>query len=139
MSYSPKFTGLTIDPHRRYRKTSRGAGRLHPLCEGLREYFVSQTRRFRKYASSDSNILTTPSRGKSIRTPEWRTHLYDYFSKHGGEEKIRILDSVDWNVSFIVAFHSLHHFICKPVMRFSRPSLGMAIRRRARLTRGYSI
>lgn len=38
-------------------------------------------------------------RGKSIRTDQWKDHLYGYFSKHGGEEKIKILDSVDWDVS----------------------------------------
>lgn len=39
------------------------------------------------------------SRGKSIRTEQWKEHLYEYFSKNGGDEKIKILDSVDWDVS----------------------------------------
>ncbi|KAF8308712.1 zincin, partial [Clavulina sp. PMI_390] len=39
-------------------------------------------------------------RGKSIRTAEWKAHLYEYFQKHHGEEKIKLLDSVDWNAWF---------------------------------------
>ncbi|KAF8308664.1 zincin [Clavulina sp. PMI_390] len=35
--------------------------------------------------------------GKSLRTPEWKEHLYGYWRTHGGEEKIKILDSVDWD------------------------------------------
>ncbi|KAH9949467.1 hypothetical protein B0H21DRAFT_728077 [Amylocystis lapponica] len=35
--------------------------------------------------------------GKSITTEEWKAHLYGYFEKHGGAEKIKALDSVDWN------------------------------------------
>lgn len=37
--------------------------------------------------------------GQSISTEMWKEHLYNYWSKHGGEEKIKILDGVDWNVS----------------------------------------
>ena len=37
--------------------------------------------------------------GNSITTEQWKDHLYDYWRKHGDEEKIKILDSVDWNVS----------------------------------------
>ena len=36
--------------------------------------------------------------GKSITTQQWKDHLYAYFAKNGGEEKIKILDSVDWDV-----------------------------------------
>ena len=36
--------------------------------------------------------------GKSITTDEWKDHLYNYFREHGGAEKIKALDSVDWNV-----------------------------------------
>ncbi|KAH7920495.1 hypothetical protein BV22DRAFT_1114838 [Leucogyrophana mollusca] len=35
--------------------------------------------------------------GKSITTAEWKTHLYAYFKQHGGDEKIKALDSIDWN------------------------------------------
>ncbi|KAF8639401.1 hypothetical protein AX17_001526 [Amanita inopinata Kibby_2008] len=35
--------------------------------------------------------------GKSITTDQWRSHLYDYFGKHGGKEKIKALESVDWD------------------------------------------
>lgn len=110
---------LTVDSYCCCRKTSRRPGRLYPLCKGLREYFVSRLRRFCNHASFDTNLLTAPSRGKSIRTPEWRIHLYDYFSKHGGEKKIRLLDSVDWDVSFIIAFHLFRHITCKPVTHCS--------------------
>ncbi|KAF5377203.1 hypothetical protein D9615_006474 [Tricholomella constricta] len=35
--------------------------------------------------------------GKNITTQEWKDHLYGYWAKHGGAEKIKALDSVDWN------------------------------------------
>ncbi|OCH94213.1 metalloprotease [Obba rivulosa] len=38
--------------------------------------------------------------GKSITTEQWKEHLYQYFQKNGGEEKIKILDSVDWDAWF---------------------------------------
>ena len=37
--------------------------------------------------------------GKSINTDIWKTHLYNYWRQHGGEEKIKALDSIDWDVS----------------------------------------
>lgn len=37
--------------------------------------------------------------GRSITTDIWKEHLYGYFRKNGGDEKIAALDSVDWNVS----------------------------------------
>jgi leukotriene-A4 hydrolase len=37
--------------------------------------------------------------GKSITTEQWKEHLYTYFSKCGGPEKIKALDGVDWDVS----------------------------------------
>jgi leukotriene-A4 hydrolase len=40
--------------------------------------------------------------GKSITTDIWKEHLFKYFREHGGEEKIKALDSVDWNVSHIM-------------------------------------
>ncbi|RPD67705.1 zincin, partial [Lentinus tigrinus ALCF2SS1-7] len=33
----------------------------------------------------------------SITTEQWKAHLYAYFEKHGGEEKVKALDSVKWN------------------------------------------
>ncbi|KLO11271.1 hypothetical protein SCHPADRAFT_855590, partial [Schizopora paradoxa] len=38
--------------------------------------------------------------GQSITTEMWKEHLYNYWTKHGGEEKIKILNSVDWNTWF---------------------------------------
>ncbi|KAJ3533495.1 hypothetical protein NM688_g7274 [Phlebia brevispora] len=38
--------------------------------------------------------------GTSITTEQWKTHLYSYFKAHGGEDKIKALDSVDWNAWF---------------------------------------
>ncbi|KAF6765906.1 peptidase family M1-domain-containing protein [Ephemerocybe angulata] len=38
--------------------------------------------------------------GKSITTWEWKDHLYTWFEKNGGAEKIKALDSVDWNAWF---------------------------------------
>ena len=36
--------------------------------------------------------------GKSITTDQWKSHLFAYFKAHGGEDKIRALESVDWDV-----------------------------------------
>ncbi|KAG8823910.1 hypothetical protein FRC19_002883 [Serendipita sp. 401] len=35
--------------------------------------------------------------GKSIGTEEWKEHLYWYFKANGGDEKIAVLDAVDWD------------------------------------------
>ncbi|KAI0641084.1 peptidase family M1-domain-containing protein [Trametes meyenii] len=35
--------------------------------------------------------------GKSITTEDWKAHLYAYWEKHGGEEKIKILNGVKWD------------------------------------------
>ncbi|KAF8341710.1 peptidase family M1-domain-containing protein [Amanita rubescens] len=35
--------------------------------------------------------------GKSIVTDQWKSHLYKYFREHGDDDKIKVLDSVDWN------------------------------------------
>ncbi|KAF7367549.1 Leukotriene A-4 hydrolase [Mycena sanguinolenta] len=35
--------------------------------------------------------------GKSITTEQWKAHLYDFFSRNGGPEKIKLLDGIDWN------------------------------------------
>lgn len=56
-----------------------------------------------------SDTQTTPTnlnvpKGKSIRTPQWKEHLFSYFEKHGGKEKIEILNSVDWDVRIRAAY-----------------------------------
>ncbi|KAF8207284.1 hypothetical protein K438DRAFT_2013778 [Mycena galopus ATCC 62051] len=38
--------------------------------------------------------------GKSITTEQWKSHLYAYFERHGGPEKIKALDSINWNAWF---------------------------------------
>ncbi|KAG7442686.1 zincin [Guyanagaster necrorhizus] len=38
--------------------------------------------------------------GKSITTDEWKAHLYAYYEKHGSPEKIKALDSIDWDAWF---------------------------------------
>ena len=44
--------------------------------------------------------------GKSINTDIWKEHLYDYWRKHGGESKVKALDSIDWDVSvFLISCH----------------------------------
>ncbi|KZT24720.1 zincin [Neolentinus lepideus HHB14362 ss-1] len=35
--------------------------------------------------------------GQSIVTDQWKEHLYNYFKSHGGNDKIKALDTVDWN------------------------------------------
>ncbi|KAJ7221960.1 Metalloprotease [Mycena haematopus] len=35
--------------------------------------------------------------GTSITTEQWKAHLYEFFSRNGGPEKIKLLDGVDWN------------------------------------------
>lgn len=41
--------------------------------------------------------------GKSITTQQWKDHLYGYYQKQGGTDKIKALDSVDWDVREIVS------------------------------------
>jgi leukotriene-A4 hydrolase len=36
--------------------------------------------------------------GKSITTEQWKSHLYAYYERNGGPEKLKALDSIDWNV-----------------------------------------
>ncbi|KAJ7020251.1 peptidase family M1-domain-containing protein [Mycena alexandri] len=38
--------------------------------------------------------------GKSITTGQWKAHLYEYYTKNGGPEKVKLLDSIDWNAWF---------------------------------------
>jgi len=40
-------------------------------------------------------------RGQAIRTPQWKSHLYEYFEKNGGKEKIDLLNSIKWNVGLL--------------------------------------
>lgn len=40
-------------------------------------------------------------RGRSIRTDEWKTHLFGYFEKHR-PDKVKVLESVDWQVGRMV-------------------------------------
>ena len=49
---------------------------------------------FLPYIHDYANTFT----GKSITTEQWKAHLYAYFEKNGGLEKIKALDSVEWNV-----------------------------------------
>ena len=37
--------------------------------------------------------------GKSITTDQWKDHLYAYFEKNGGEENVKALNTIDWQVS----------------------------------------
>jgi leukotriene-A4 hydrolase len=37
--------------------------------------------------------------GKSITTWDWKEHLYTYFERNGGSEKVDALNGVDWDVS----------------------------------------
>ena len=41
--------------------------------------------------------------GKSITTFQWKDHLFEYFKKKGDPEKIKALNSVDWDVSLQLA------------------------------------
>ncbi|GAW02760.1 leukotriene-a4 partial [Lentinula edodes] len=38
--------------------------------------------------------------GKSITTQQWKSHLYGYYERNGGAEKIKALDSIDWKAWF---------------------------------------
>ncbi|KAJ7895862.1 leukotriene A4 hydrolase [Mycena leptocephala] len=38
--------------------------------------------------------------GKSITTEQWKSHLYAYYERNGGPEKLKALDSIDWNAWF---------------------------------------
>jgi hypothetical protein len=45
--------------------------------------------------------------GKSITSDQWKSHLYSYFTQHGGEDKVRALNSVDWDVGVMQFFDRL--------------------------------
>lgn len=55
---------------------------------------------FLKYINDYVNTFM----GKSITTFQWKDHLYEYFRKNYGDEKIKALDSVDWDVSVLEDF-----------------------------------
>ncbi|KAJ3889345.1 peptidase family M1-domain-containing protein [Lentinula edodes] len=38
--------------------------------------------------------------GRSITTQQWKSHLYGYYERNGGAEKIKALDSIDWEAWF---------------------------------------
>ncbi|KAJ4485336.1 peptidase family M1-domain-containing protein [Lentinula aciculospora] len=38
--------------------------------------------------------------GRSITTQQWKSHLYGYYENHGGAEKIKALDTIDWDAWF---------------------------------------
>lgn len=38
--------------------------------------------------------------GKSITTAQWKAHLFGYWEKHGGPEKVKALNTVDFNAWF---------------------------------------
>jgi len=38
--------------------------------------------------------------GKNITTNQWKDHLYAFFARHGGPEKVKALDSIDWDAWF---------------------------------------
>ncbi|KAF5382881.1 hypothetical protein D9757_007329 [Collybiopsis confluens] len=38
--------------------------------------------------------------GKSITTQQWKEHLYGYYKQHGGDEKIKALNSINWDAWF---------------------------------------
>jgi leukotriene-A4 hydrolase len=38
--------------------------------------------------------------GKSITTTEWKDHLYNYFERNGGQEKVDALNTIDWDAWF---------------------------------------
>ena len=40
--------------------------------------------------------------GHSITTTQWKDHLYSFFASQ--EDKIKALDSIDWNVSVLMSF-----------------------------------
>ena len=50
---------------------------------------------FLKYINDYVNAFM----GKSITTWQWKDHLYEYFKKTYGDEKVKVLDSIDWDVS----------------------------------------
>ena len=54
--------------------------------------------------------------GKSVTTWEWKAHLYAYYERHN-KEKVKALDTVDWNVSCVSCSH------CSPRLRGSYPGL----------------
>ena len=60
--------------------------------------------------------------GKSITTWDWKAHLYTYFERHGGQEKLDALNSVNWDVG------SRLYTVPR---RLADPYPGVVLRRRA--------
>ncbi|KAJ7454867.1 peptidase family M1-domain-containing protein [Mycena latifolia] len=38
--------------------------------------------------------------GKSITTEQWKAHLYAYYTANGGSDKVKALDTIDWDAWF---------------------------------------
>lgn len=104
-SLSPRFSSiyLLLAPRSLLPSVERQLGSLDDFLAYAREYvktlcaFASP----RLYLPQRLKPPPSRSRGKSIRTDDWKAHLYEYWgdSKNGGgEEKLKILDSVDWDV-----------------------------------------
>lgn len=47
--------------------------------------------------------------GHSITTTQWKDHLYSFFANR--EDKVRALDTIDWEVSISSIIRAVHRFI----------------------------
>jgi hypothetical protein len=63
--------------------------------------------------------------GKSITTEQWKSHLYGYFEKNHND-KVKVLDTVDWEVSILVDYGAFDSFSDRDF------SSGVVLRRGAR-------
>lgn len=111
----PKYRRLVIDfehgedPDEAYSSIPYEKGSNFLLYLGV---FISRTPTISEsYRSSEQTLggvdvflpyvrdYVSTFQGKSITTWDWKAHLYTYFEKHGGPEKIDALNNVDWDVS----------------------------------------
>jgi leukotriene-A4 hydrolase len=45
--------------------------------------------------------------GKSITSYQWKDHLFEYFTKHGGPDKVTALNSIDFDVEYTFLWERL--------------------------------
>lgn len=44
--------------------------------------------------------------GKSITTEMWKEHLFDYYTRFGGDDELEALKSIDWDASiWVILLH----------------------------------
>jgi len=138
----PKYQRLVIDfepgedPDDAYSSIPYEKGSNFLLYLGLFNFcsLASESHRFSEQTLGGLDVFLPYIRdyvatfqGKSITTWDWKAHLYTYFERHGGQEKLDALNSVNWDVG---------SRLYKIPRRLADPYSGVVLRRRAEAPRG---